>query len=114
MIGFITDEHNDLMLDQFDNIRLGDGLDVYRQNLINEIRLQQYEYGYDLSRGLNYMGFVLGEKANVPAWENQMFETIKKKPWVKGIVEWAMDIEQNTFLFKLVVDTDLGQIEIKG
>lgn len=114
MIGFITDENNDLMLDEFGNVRIGSGLDAYRQNLLNDIRLQQYEYGYDLSRGLNYMGFVLGEKANVAAWEAQLFETIKKKSWVKGIVEWAMDIDQGKFLFKLVVDTDLGQIEIKG
>lgn len=114
MLGFITDDNNDLMLDQLGNIRMEEGLEAYRQNLVNSIRLQQYEYGYDLSQGLNYMGFVLGERVSVQAWESQMFDMLKKKPFVKSIVEWATDIEGNNFVFKLVVETDLGEIEIKG
>ena len=40
MIGFITDENNDLTLDKLGNIKMAEGLDVYRQNLVNDIKLQ--------------------------------------------------------------------------
>jgi len=114
MKGFITDDNNDLTLDKWGNIRIESGIEAYRQHIINEIRLQQYEYGYNLLRGINYLGYVLGDTANLSAWENQMIDTINAMPFVTRIVDWKTNVEGNTLLFRLVVDTDLGQIEIKG
>ena len=114
MLGFITDDKNDLMLDRLGNIRLEDGIEAQRQNLINALRLQQYEYGYDLTQGLNYMGYILGEGANVSAWESQVFELLGSLDYVKNIVSWAYNVSGDRFLFNLVVDTDLGRIEIEG
>lgn len=114
MIGFLTDENNDLTLDKFGDIAMVDGIDAYRQNLVNEIRLQQFEYGYDLSKGLNYMGYLFGDKGDIVAWESQLFEMLSKKSFIKRIVEWERQVDGNNFLFKLVVETDLGNIEIKG
>ena len=114
MKGFITDLNNDLTLDKWGDIRMEDGIEVYRQHIINEIRLQQYEYRYDPTRGINYLGYVLGQKGYLTAWEGQMLETINAMPFVKRIVDWKTNVVNNTLLFQLVVDTDLGEIEIKG
>lgn len=114
MIGFITDDNNDLTLDQWGDIKMEEGIDVYRQNLVNDIKLQQFEYRYNPEMGINYLGYVLGEKGNLVAWEAQMLDLINSKPFVKRIVDWKVNIVENVLLFQLVVDTDLGQIEIKG
>lgn len=114
MIGFITDENNDFVLDKWGDITIGDGLDVYRQNLVNDIKMQQFEYRYDPARGINYLGYVLGERGNLVAWEAQMLDLVNSKPFVKRVVDWKVNIVDRVLLFQLVVDTDLGQIEIKG
>lgn len=114
MIGFITDENNDLTLDKWGDIKMDEGLEVYRQNLVNDIKTQQFEYRYDPTKGINYLGYVLGEKGNLIAWEAQMLDLINSKPFVKRVVDWKVNIDKNVLLFELVVETDLGQIEIRG
>lgn len=114
MIGFITDKNNDLTLDEWGDLHTDGGLDAYRQHLVNIVRLQQYEYSYDLSRGLNYLGYILGDTLDLQAWEAQLFDTINKVPFVKGIVDWDYGVEENRFGFRLVVATDLGEIELRG
>lgn len=114
MKGFITDSNNDLTLDKWGDILFEEGIEVYRQHILNEIRLQQYEYRYDPTRGINYLGYILGQTGNLVAWESQVLDNINAMPFVKRIVEWKTNIVENTLLFQLVVDTDLGQIEIKG
>lgn len=114
MIGFITDENNDLTLDKLGNIKMADGIEAYRQNLINEIKLQQFEYRYDPAQGINYLGYVLGKTGNLVAWEAQMLDLVNKKSFVQRIVDWKVNIVENVLLFQLVVETDLGQIEIRG
>ncbi len=114
MIGFITDENNDLTLDNLGNIKMESGIETYRQHIVNELRLQQYEYAYDPNKGINYLGYVLGQTGNLVAWESQVLDTVNAMPFIKKIVEWKTNIVNNTLLFQLVVDTDLGRIEIKG
>ena len=107
MIGFITDENNDLTLDKLGNIKMAEGLDVYRQNLVNDIKLQQYEYRYDPEQGINYLGYVLGKTGNLVAWEAQMLDLVNQKAFVRRIVDWKTNIVDNVLLFQLVVETDL-------
>lgn len=114
MKSFITDENNDLTLDKFGNIRFEDGIEAYRQHIINEVRLQQYEYRYDPERGINYLGYILGQTGNLVAWESQVLDTINAMPFIRQVIEWKTNIVNNNLLFQLVVDTDLGRIEIKG
>lgn len=114
MIGFITDDNNDIMLDDVGQIKVDTGLEAYRQHIVNRIRLQQYEYPYDLSRGINWLGYLLGRNLNVNMWQAQFLELINGIEFVKSIVDYRYNIEENKFLFRLVVDTDLGEIEIKG
>lgn len=114
MIGFITDDNNDLTLDNLGNIKIESGLNVYRQNLVNDIRLQQFEYRYDPTKGINYLGYVLGKTGNLGAWEAQMLDLINSKPFVTRVVDWKVNIVENVLKFHLIVDTDLGQIEIRG
>lgn len=114
MIGFITDENNDLTLDKWGNIKMDSGIEVYRQHIVNELKLQQYEYRYDPNKGINYLGYVLGQTGNLVAWESQILDTINAMSFVKKIVEWKTNIVDNVLLFRLIVDTDLGRIEIKG
>lgn len=115
MKSFITDSNNDLTFDKFGNLRFEEGIEAYRQHIVNEIKLQQYEYGYDPERGINYLGYILGQTSgNLVAWENQILDVINKMPFIKTVLEWKTNIVNNTLLFRLVVDTDLGKIEIKG
>jgi hypothetical protein len=114
MKSFITDENNDLTLDKWGNIRLEDGVEAYRQHIINVIRLQQYEYPYDLMRGINWIGYVFGQTANLTVWESQLFEVISKMSFIKNILDWKYNIEGNVLQFNLVVNTDLGEITIRG
>ena len=114
MKGFITDENNDLTLDKLGNIRMESGIEAYRQHLINEIRLQQYEYAYDLTKGVNWLGYVLGQTANISMWQSQFLDLITSTPFVKNILDWKYNINGNILQFNLVVDTDLGQIDIRG
>lgn len=114
MRSFITDDNNDLTLDNLGNIRIEEGVEAYRQHIINEIRLQQYEYPYDPEKGINYLGYILGQTGNLVAWESQVLDAINSMSFVRKIVEWKTNIKGNNLLFQLVVDTDLGQIDIRG
>lgn len=114
MNGFITNDNNDLMLDALGNIAMDDGIEAQRQHIVNALRLQQYEYPYKLSEGVNWLGYVLGKGANLGAWQSQMLNTVNSMDFVKKIVEWTYDIQGNNLAFSLIVETDLGQIEIKG
>ena len=114
MKSFITDENNDLALDKLGDIKVLTGIEAYRQHIVNELRLQQYEYPYNPNKGVNYLGFVLGQTGNLVAWESQVLDMINAMPFVIKIVEWKTNIVNRNLLFELVVDTDLGQIDIRG
>lgn len=114
MLSIITDDKNDLQLDSVGNIKMDTGAEAYRQHLINRIRLQQYEYPYDLTRGINWMGYVLGHTINLNMWESQLLELVSNVSFVKTIVDWRYEVEETNLQFKLVVDTDYGEIELKG
>lgn len=114
MKGFITDENNDLTLDKWGDIRMESGIEAYRQHIINEIRLQQYEYPYNPNKGVNYLGYILGQTGNLVAWESQILDMVNAMPFVKRIVEWKTNIVDRKLLFQLIVDTDLGKINIRG
>lgn len=114
MKSFITDENNDLTLDELGNIRIESGIEAYRQHIVNEIKLQQYEYPYDLTKGINWMGYVLGQKPNLTMWQAQLLGMVSKTSFVKSILDWKHNIDGNNLLFNLVVDTDLGEITIRG
>lgn len=114
MKGFITDENNDLALDKWGNVRMEEGLEAYRQHIVNEIRLQQYEYPYNPNKGINYLGYILGKVGNLVAWESQVLDMVNAMTFVKRIVEWKTNIVDRKLLFQLIVDTDLGEIDIRG
>lgn len=114
MLSIITDENNDLQLDAVGNIKMDVGAEAYRQHLINRIRLQQYEYPYDLTRGINWLGYVLGHNVNLAIWESQLLELVNGISFVNEIVDWRYEIDNTNLQFKLVVDTDYGEIELKG
>lgn len=114
MKGFITDENNDLTLDKWGDIKMDDGIEVYRQHIVNELRLQQYEYPYNPNKGINYLGYVLGQTGNLTAWETQLLDLINALPFVTRVVDWKANVINNNLAFELIVNTDLGEIQIKG
>lgn len=114
MKSFITDSQNDLMLDTQGNIAVAGDLEAYQQVLKNVLRLQQYEYPYDLERGINWLGYALGREANLQLWGKQLLETVKSQSFVQRIKDWRYDVEDNNLVFLLVVETDAGEITIKG
>lgn len=114
MIGFITDNNNDLMLDSVGNLRMDDGVEAYRQHIINRVRLQQYEYQYDLTRGINWLGYLLGNSLNINIWQAQFLSLINSIDFVKSIIDWKYDINDRNLQFRLIVNTEYGNIEFKG
>lgn len=114
MFGFLTNDNNDFYLDSRGDMATSSGIGAYTQHLLNLLKVQKYEYPYDLSRGINYLGYLLTDKPNMQAWETEFLDTVNNVSFVKNIVDWGYNIDGNNFLFKLVVDTDLGRIEIKG
>ena len=111
---FITDIDNDWKLDDLGNLQVAEGLEAYRQNISNRIKLQQYEYAYDLTRGINYFGYVFANGGNLKAWEAQVLDLVSTLDYVKRIVRWGYNVDGNNLQFDLVVETDLGEIEVKG
>lgn len=114
MKSFINDAQNDLMLDTQGNIAVGEYLEAYEQVLKNVLRLQQYEYPYDLEKGINWLGYALGSKANLQLWESQLLNAVKSQSFVQKIKDWRYDVEGNNLVFLLIVETDAGEITIKG
>lgn len=114
MKSFITDDLNDLTLDSQGNIAVADGLQAYEQVLKNVLKLQQYEYPYDLEKGINWLGNALGSNANLQLWESQLLDVVKNQSFVQRIKDWRYDVENNNLVFLLVVETDAGEITIKG
>lgn len=114
MIGFILNENNDLTLDSTADIQMGEGLVAYQQHLINILRTQQYENSYDVESGINYLGYVLGKGTNLGAWASQVQDAINATPFIQKITDWVYNVEDGNLKFALTVETDLGQITIKG
>lgn len=114
MIGFILNEHNDFIIDSSGDIKMGEGLDAYQQHLKNILTTQQYENAYDIDSGINYLGYVLGRGTNIGAWASQVLDAVNATPFVQKIIDLVYNVEDGNLKFKLTVDTDLGQITIKG
>lgn len=123
MFSFLTDKNNDLYLDVVDStdkavansvLVTDDGADALRQVIVNRVRLQQGEYYYDLTRGIDYMGLLLTDTPNVRIWEKQVLDLIAEIPEITGIDYWNYGLDGNNFMFKLTVNSDYGTIEIKG
>ncbi|MEE1227258.1 MAG: hypothetical protein UHM08_09175 [Bacteroidales bacterium] len=123
MFSLLTDKNNDLYLNITDNTGLAisnsvlatdDSSDALRQVIVNRVRLQQGEYKYDLSRGIDYMGLLLTDTPLVRIWENQVLSLVSNIPEITGIRYWNYGLEDNNFIFRLTVDSEYGTIEIKG
>lgn len=123
MFSFLTDKDNDLYLDVVGTdgkavagaeLVMSNGAEALRQIIVNRVRLQQGEYPYDLSRGIDYMGLIFTDKPLVRIWEEQVLSLVKKISGITGITYWNYGVEGTNFLFKLSVNSEYGIIEIKG
>lgn len=113
MLGFILDSNNDLTLDALGDIKMSDGVAAYEQHLVNTLRLQQYEYPYDITRGINWLGNVL-QTSNLQVWESQVLERVSALEFVAGIEDWRYSVNNSNLEFVLTVSTDKGEITIQG
>ena len=114
MRSFATDIDNDIYLDSYGNFAIVDGVDAEAQVIKNILRLQQYEYSYDLSRGIDYMGNVLTDSPNLVAWQSQMLDTVRRLSFVQQITRWVYKVEDKNLAFELSVKTDAGEVNVKG
>jgi len=123
MFSFLTDNKNDLYLDITDTVGKAtsgsvlvssDGAEALRQVIVNRVRLQQGEYEYDLSRGVDYMGLLLTDTPLVRIWENQVLELVDEIDEITGIDYWNYGLNGNNFEFRLTVNSEYGTVEIKG
>lgn len=123
MFSFVTNDNNDLYLDITDTgglataasvLQTGNDAEALRQVIVNRVRLQQGEYQYDLSRGIDYMGLLLTDKPQVRLWEGQVLDLVRTISEITGIIYWNYGLKGNNFIFRLSVDTVYGKIEIKG
>ena len=114
MKSFATDINNDIYLDSYGEFAIVSGVDAEAQVIKNILRLQQYEYSYDLSRGIDYLGNVLTDSPNLTAWQSQVLNTVKGLSFVKQITKWVYEVQDKNLAFELSVKTDAGEINIKG
>ena len=114
MKSFATDINNDIYLDSYGEFAVVDGAEAEAQVIKNILRVQQYEYSYDLSRGIDYMGNVLTDSPNLLAWQTQLIDVVKGLSFVNQITKWSYKVEKNNLYFELSVTTDNGEIDIKG
>lgn len=123
MFSFLTDDKNDLYLDIVDStgkavsnsvLVTDNGANALRQIIVNKVRLQQGEYNYDLSRGIDYMGLLLTDTPNVRIWEKQVLDLVSNIEEVTGITYWNYGLDGNNFIFRLTVSSEYGTVEIKG
>ena len=114
MKSFLTNIDNDIYLDSYGNFSIGEGIEAEEQVIKNVLRLQQYEYPYDLSRGIDYLGNVFSDSPNLTAWQSQILGVVKNLSFVLQITKWTYDTNNNNLQFELGVKTDSGEINIKG
>lgn len=114
MKSLATNIDNDLYLDSYGDFTVLEGTDAEAQVIKNILRLQQYEYSYDLSKGIDYLGSVLTDSPNLLAWQTQLLAVVKGLSFVRQITKWAYKVENNNLAFELSVRTDNGEINIKG
>lgn len=123
MFSFLTNDKNDLYLDITDAVgkatsgsvlKTASGTEALRQVIVNRVRLQQGEYEYNLSRGIDYMGLLLSDTPLVRLWEKQVLDLIALIEEIKSIKYWNYGINNNNFEFRLTVDSEYGTVEIKG
>lgn len=114
MKSILTDIDNDIYLDSYGNFATAEGIDAQAQVIKNVLRLQQYEYSYDLSRGIDYLGNVLSDSPNLTAWQTQVLNIVKHLDFVNQITRWTYNVENKNLAFRLTVKTDNGEIDIRG
>lgn len=114
MIGVITDDNNDIVLNDIGNIKMESGAEALRQQLLNRFLLQKREYQYDTNRGVDYSNYIFTDTPMAKLWEAEVFEIIDSIPEILSVVEWQYGANEGNFEFYLVVDTIYGTIEIKG
>lgn len=123
MYSFLTNDKNDLYLSSTNTggkavagsvLVTGSADKALQQVIVNRVRLQQGEYNYDLSRGIDYMGLLLTDTPLVRIWEKQVLDLVNSISQITGIRYWNYGLEGNNFLFRLTVDSEYGIIEIKG
>lgn len=114
MKSFASDINNDIYLDSYGDFTIVSGAEAEAQVIKNVLRLQQYEYSYDLSRGVDYFGNVLTDSPNLLAWQTQVLGIVKGLSFVKQITRWTYKIEEKNLAFELSVKTDSGEVNIKG
>ena len=123
MFSLLTNDKNDLYLDITDAVGkatsgsmlvTSDGANALRQVIVNRVRLQQGEYAYNLSRGIDYMGLLLSDTPLVRLWEKQVLDLIGEIDEIKGIKYWNYGLKDNNFMFCLTVESEYGTVEIKG
>ncbi len=123
MFSFLTDDNNDLYLNIVDSVGdavsgsvlvTGTDAEALRQVIVNRVRLQQGEYGYNLTRGVDYMGLLLSDTPLVRLWEKQVFDLIDEIDEITGVSYWNYGLEGNNFVFRLTVNSEYGTVEIKG
>lgn len=123
MFSFLTDDNNDLYLDITDTVGYAtagsvlvtaEGAEALRQVIVNRVRLQRGEYSYDLNRGIDYMGLLLVDTPLVRLWEDQIMDLVDSIQEITGIAYWNYGINKNNFEFRLTVNSEYGDIEIKG
>ena len=123
MFSFLTNDNNDLYLTSADSggkaskssvLVSADGAEALRQEIVNKVRLQRGEYGYNLNRGVDYMNLLLTDTPLIRIWEEQVLEIIRNMEDVKNIVYWNYGLKGNNFMFRLTIDSTYGRIEIKG
>lgn len=115
MRSFLTDENNDLKLDGFRNIAIGEDIDAVVQLVQNALNTLKGEIQLDTSLGVPYFETILNKQnPNVSIWESYMIEEAEKVSGVVRVNSIQTRIANNVLSYTMEILTIYGATTVTG
>lgn len=112
MTTFSTDSSNDLHLDQNGQIAISSGRNAYGEIITAAIRTLVGELQLDIERGVPYLSTSFG--GNIAGWKASVRNIINRYDFVNSIESFNYTIDGNVLNYKIVIDTDDGEVTVEG
>lgn len=112
---FLTDENNNLKIDSFGNLAIGEGIQAVVQLVQNAINTLKGEIQLNTTLGVPYFETVFNKQnPNISVWESYMVEEAEKVNGVIRVNRIQSKIKDNILTYEMEVLTDYGTTLIEG
>lgn len=110
-------EHiHDIYLDATGQLAMADGRESRAQILEATVLTKRGELFYDTRRGIPYFETLFSDPNRIIIWEKYMRDAVTELDFVKEIKSFDIEYVPSDHLltYKLVVETDEGEVTIEG